>query len=447
MTPDYAVATSNGMNTNRLFYVLAGVIAFVVFLTVILILRNIGGGTLKEVNLQFWGVFDDRGVYDPIIRDFQSQNPHVRIVYRKFTFEDYERSLVDALAAGTGPDIFMFHNNWLAKHGDKVVPMPEGESWMAVRDFQEQFVDVAAQDFVYSNRIYGMPLYVDTLALYYNKDILNSAGITRPAQTWEEFNFDVEAITRLDGSGNIVQSAAAIGTARNINRSTDILMGLMLQSGVKMMDAENTSATFARPVNNTAAGEIALRYYTDFANPSVRTYTWNNSQHYSIDAFAEGRTAMMFNYSHQIPILKAKNSRLNFGVAPMPQIVPNDAKTYANYWGVVVSNRSQAPEEAWRFLAHLTSKEGASGYLNATLRPAARRDLIELQRNDLDLGVFAVQALSARSWFQVDNLAIESIFADMIEDVNFGRANVREALQNAETSVNVFMSRIRSILQ
>jgi len=283
------------MNTNRLFYILAGIIAFVVFLTIILVLMNIGGGTVKEVNLQFWGVFDERSVYDPIIRELQAQYPHIRITYRKFTFEDYERSLVDALAAGTGPDIFLFHNSWLPKHGDKITAMPEGETWMTVRDFQRDFVDVAAQDLVYANRIYGIPLYVDTVALYYNKDILNSVGITRPAQTWDEFNFDVEAITRLDGSGNITQSAAAIGTARNINRSTDILTALMLQSGVRMTDTENTSATFARPVNNTAVGEIALKYYTDFANPSMRTYTWNDAQHYSIDAFAEGRTAMMFN--------------------------------------------------------------------------------------------------------------------------------------------------------
>ena len=246
------------MNTNRLYYILAGVIAFVVLLTVIIVLRNIGGGTVQESTLQFWGVFDERGVYDPIIRDFQAQNPGVRIVYRKFNFEDYERSLVSALAAGTGPDIFMFHNSWLPKHGNKIAAMPEmfagNEPSMTIRDFQDQFVDVAAQDLVYANRIYALPLYVDTLALYYNKDILNNAGITRPAQTWEEFNSDVETITRLDGSGNIIQSAAAIGTARNINRSTDILIGLMIQSGVRMMSAENSEPTFSRPVNNTAVG-------------------------------------------------------------------------------------------------------------------------------------------------------------------------------------------------
>ena len=80
-------------------------------------------------------------------------------------------------------------------------------------------------------------------------------------------------------------------------------------------------------------------------------------------------------------------------------------------------------------------------YLNATKRPSARRDLIDLQRNDPDLGVFAVQALSARSWYQADNIVIETIFADMIDDVNFNRLPIRDAVSRAESRVTVLMQK------
>ncbi len=436
------------MNTNKIFYILVGSIAIAVFVTVILILRGIGGGSLQSATLQFWGVFDDRSAFNKVISDFQSQNPGIKVVYQQFSYEDYERSLIDALASGTGPDVVMFHHTWLPKHGDKLRAMPDkipGRDLplLTVQDYRTNFVDVAFNDFVYNNQIYAVPLYADTLALFYNKDIFNSAGITRPPQDWEEFNSDVETITRLDGSGQITQSAAAIGTARNINRSTDLLAALMIQSGVKMTETDNLSATFSRQVNGTPVGEIALRYYTDFANPSVRTYTWNDSQHYSVDAFTEGKTAMMFNYSYEIGVLKNKSPHLNFGVANMPQISSTDLKNYANYWGVGVTASSRFSNEAWTFAAYLASKEGAQSYLSATLRPSARRDLIELQRSDLDLGVFALQALSARSWYQIDNTATETIFADMIDDVNFGRRTARDSLVNAESRINVLMQRTR----
>ena len=436
------------MNTNKIYYILVGSIAVAVFLTVILILRGIGGDTTQSATLEFWGVFDDRNAFDKVITDFQGQNPGIKVLYRQFSYEEYEKSLIDALATGTGPDIVMVHNTWLPKHGDKLKVLSDKipgqkQPLLTIQDYKTNFVDVAFSDFVFNNQIYGLPLYVDTLALFYNKDIFNSAGITRPPQDWEEFNSDIETITRLDSSGQITQSAAAIGTARNINRSTDILSALMIQTGVRMTDTDNRSVSFAGRVNNSPVGELALKYYTDFANPSVRTYTWNDVQHYSVDAFTGGKTAMMLNYSHEVEVLKNKSSRLNFGVAPMLQVSSTDVKNYANYWGVGVTANSKFPNESWRFIAYLASKEGAQSYLSATLRPSARRDLIELQRNDLDLGVFAVQALSARSWYQIDNMAIETIFADMIDDVNFGRASVKESLENAESRVNVLMQRSR----
>jgi len=420
-----------------------------VFITVILILRNVGGGGLGQpVSIEFWGVFDERNDLNKVIGDFQAQNPNVKVLYRQFSFEDYEKEVVNALASGTGPDIWMIHHTWLPKHYDKLIPLPDKISGLdkpllTIKEFQDQFVEVAVKDLMLNNQIYALPLYIDTLALYYNRDLFNTAGIASPPKSWEEFNTAVERLTRLDSSGNIVQAGASMGTSDNINRSIDILMALMVQSGVKMTDDENSVASFARSVNNTPVGEVALKYYTDFSNPNIRTYTWNNAQHYSVDSFAEGTVAMIFNYSHQADVLNSKATRLNYGIAPMPQISETDIKNYANYWAVAVSKKSSAPEESWKFISYLASREGASAYLAQTMRPSARRDMIELQKNDLRLGVFASQALTAKSWYQADNSAIESIFAEMIEDVNFGRLSVREALQNAEAEVNILMQRSR----
>lgn len=436
------------MNTNKIFYILVAGIAVAIFITVILILRGVGGGQVQKVSLEFWGVFDESDAFSGVIKSYQTINPNVKIFYRKFAYEDYEKSLIDALAAGTGPDMFMIGHNWLPKHGDKLKPLPAKIAGLkkplfTIKEFQEQFVEAAYNDLVANNQIYAMPLYVDTLALYYNKDLFNTAGITRPPANWEEFNSDVELLTKLDASGNITQSGAAIGTAKNINRSTDILMALMIQSGVQMTNSDRTNATFSRNVGGVAVGENALKYYTDFANPRIKTYTWNDAQHYSIDAFVQGETAMMFNYAHQSKIVKAKAPRLNFGIVPIPQISSADIKNYANYLAVGVSNASKQSDEAWKFIAHLASKEGATAYLNATMRPSARRDLIDLQRSDIDLGLFAVQALTAKSWYEIDSAAIENIFADMIDDVNFGRYPAREALAKAESKVTVLMNQKR----
>ena len=422
-----------------------------VILLLFLVLGSVGNsGQPQAVTLQFWGTFDDARFYSDAIADFNKINPGARVIYRAINFEDYEKQLIDSFAAGTGPDIWLMHNTWLPKHGDKIQPLPqeklsgEDKPLLTLKEFQEQFVDVAVQDLMLGGQIYALPIYIDTLALYYNKDLFNTAGITSPPKTWEEFNDAVKGLTSFDSRGNISRAAAAIGTAKNINRSTDILALLMLQSGVKMTNNDHSSATFAKSVSGADVGETALQYYTDFANPSKQVYTWNDSQSYSIDAFVNGNVAMMLNYSHHIKTIRDKAARFNFAIAPVPQIAgASVAANYANYWAPTVSKQSKNSIVAWKFLVYLSSTRGNSFYVNASNRPSARRDLLEQQKTDPDLGVFATQALSARSWYQVDSTAIETIFAEMIDGVNFGRASVREALQAAENKVSVLMSRLR----
>src|SRR3989344_1938481 len=436
------------MGNKKILYILIAVMVVAVFITFILVLRNLGqpGAIGKTTYITFWGVYDDRAAFDQVIRDFKTQNPNIDVRYRMFSYDTYEQQLINALAAGTGPDIFMVHNTWLPKRGDLLAALPasitgQKQPLFTIQDYKSQFVDVAAQDLTYQDQIYAVPLYVDTLAFYNNKALLNGAALPRPPMTWEEVNTDVSALTQIDQAGNITRPGIALGTARNINRSTDILMAMMLQSGVRMTSDDNSSATFDASVGNQRIGQLALQYYTDFANPRKQVYSWNDSQHYSIDAFAEGNLAMMIGYSHTAALIKAKSPRLNFSVAAMPQASLANIRNFANYWAAGVSKSSKNQNLAWQFLAYLSSKNGQSAYLNATNRPAARRDLIDLQRSDPDLGVFAIQALTARSWFQADNTAIEGIFADMIDDVNYNRATLAEAISQAQARVTVLMQK------
>ncbi len=394
------------------------------------------------VSLEFWSVFDDSDVYQPLILKYRQFYPNVTINYYKKNIVSYEKELVDALAAGRGPDIFSIHNAWLPKHKDKLVPAPA--TLITSARFNEVFVDVAGQDLIDANKIYAFPLSVDSLALFYNKDLFNSAGLSSAPKTWSEFNSAVANLTKRDAKNNILQAGAALGTAKNINRSMDILMALMLQSGAKMVSDDKSTASFDQNLVSSGAsfnpGKQALVFYTNFANPSLKVYTWNSLQHYSIDAFVEGQAAMMLSYAYQVPLIRARAPHLDFGVAALPQISENSKKvTFANYWAQAVNQGSANQAEAWQFVAWLASQENSREYFNATKKPVARRDLIDEQKSDADIGIFAQQSLYAKSWWEIDNLTIEGIFADMIESVVGGRATVDDALFRANSQVTLLM--------
>lgn len=430
------------MTTNKL-YLIVGILIVGIF---ILLFYWVFGGfnwqQQQRVDLEFWGVFDGPGAFEETIRNFRRLNPDVNVRYVPFPFEEYEKAVIDSLASGRGPDIWMIQNTWLPKHKDKLVPLDQNDKDLNYKliNFRQDFVDVAETDLVDNGEIYALPFYVDTLAMYYNKDLFNSAGISQPPETWDQFNEAVRILTKIDKRGNIERAGAAMGTARNINRSTDILMLLMMQSGVEFVDRLRNEATFAASIGFKPVGGVALEYYTDFANPIKSVYTWNDNLFYSIDAFITERAAIMFSYSHQTPVIRSKAPRLNFGIALMPQIEGASVRVdYTNYFAPAVSASSKNQKAAWKFLTYLASRDGALPYLRESLRPSARRDLIDFQKTDPDLGVFSRQALTSRSWYQIDAPAIEKIFADMIEDVVFRRATIPEAIRTAQDRVTVLM--------
>lgn len=431
-----------------------------------------------QVKLEVWGVFDDSDAYAEIFNEYRAINPYViEINYRKLPIETYKEDLLNALAAGKGPDIFMIRNAWRGSFEDKIVPAPE--YMLSEKQYQDAFVDVVAKDFTKDGKIYGVPLSADSLGLYYNKDLFNAAGIASPPTTWEELLDDVQRLNRIDGLGNINQSAAALGTAYNINRSTDILMALMLQAGSGIGQSGTGRIEFTDENSRKA-----LEFYTQFARIGSNFYSWNPRLHYSIDAFYEGTLGMMVNYSWQSATIRQKNAKLNFGVAPLPQFVGTTPVNFANYWGFAVAKNKSTedtgaqaaqqgapkpdPEkqnylrvhEAWQFLKYLsfphpgdkvTLQNGITGttgdfplssdptkrYLDKTDKPAARRDLIEGQKNDVWMSPFALGNLIAKNWYQGNPEAVETVFAEMIDAVNKGEKNTYDALTTATNRVNV----------
>ncbi len=414
----------------------------IIFLGLAVVLPGCKEPPAKEVKLEFWGVFDDSDIFQPLIEEFNQVFPKTEIKYYKKTYQTYESDLLEAMASGRGPDILVIHNTWLPRYEDKIWAAPS--ELITLKELKENFVDVVYDDFVSDGAIAALPLSVDTLTLFYNQDIFNTAVIPQAPATWEEFLADVEALTIKDERDNIIRAGAALGTARNINRSTDILTLLMLQSGAQMVNQEKTAAAFNQSVEldgqSFYPGQRALEFYTDFADPLKSVYTWNTRMDYSLDAFVQGQTAMMFNYAYQIPTIQAKSPYLNFAIAPMPQIKAATSKVnYANYWGLAVSHNCQNADQAWQFIVWLTEKENAQKYLELAKKPTARRDLITWQKDDPDLGIFAGQALTAYSWYQVDNLTIEQYLADMIESVVLGRATIREAVNRAANQITLLM--------
>lgn len=392
----------------------------------------------EKVALQFWGLFDDSDVYQPIIDAYQKLHPNVAIEYRKFLWDDYESSLINALAARRGPDILMVHNSWLFKHADKLAPAPPAISGA----YESTFARATINDAMRDRKLYMLPLFIDNLALFYNRDLFAQEGFSNPPITWGQFKEYVNALKRFSSSGILTRSGAAMGSSsRSINRADDILFLLFFQNGVEPLNPQTRAVPWKNDAQALERAKNALLFYTSFADPSQQVYTWNDKQLYSIDAFFSGKTAMMFNYAYNIPVIKAKAPYLNFGVASLPFKEGDFSRraSIANYWGVGVSSASKEQDLAWDFLKFLTSAEQYPSYIASTSRLSARVDALEKQKDDPLLRPFIDQSSFMVTPYQQDERKMQDIFDEMITSVNARIATPEQALRKAQDRLELLV--------
>lgn len=430
-----------------------------------------GGVALEEVDLEIWGVFDDKAPYDTIIDNYRLLHPNVKITYRKLRFDEYEDELIRAFAEGRGPDIFAIHNTWMEGYKGLIQPMPNSitvteqevrgsvrrevvvvekeKTTMSNRELRETYVEQVERDVIRDyqpdpdldpeERIFGLPLALDTLSLFYNRDLLDSAGFPSPPETWSDFQAMVPELTTYDLNGEPIQSGAAMGTSANVERSIDILSLLMMQTGTEMTDERGRVAFHTVPAD-APSGFIpalnALEFYTDYANPTKEVYSWNESMTNSFDAFANGQAAFFLGYSYHVPLLRTTAPRLNFSISHVPQIDGTREVNYANYWVEVVADSSDFSDWAWDFLLFASDEENVVSYLEESRKPTAHRSLIPSQLEDEEIGVFVDQVLTAESWYQgSDANAAEDAMEDLIDIYLSGPEDPEEELEQSAIRV------------
>lgn len=418
--------------TKVIVFGIAGAIVFffiLVFAGIIPGLKpgNPSGGSQKAVVLNFWGI-DDIKAFNATIQNYATLNKGVKIAYRQIDEKNYEAELINAMAAGQGPDILMFHNSWLPKHGNKI------NCTKAISPLQmdQLFPRAVTQDFVFADMTCALPLSLDSLALFYNEDIFNKNSIVLPPATWTDFKNIVSKLTQYSSASQISRSAAAIGGSEpSISSASDLLGLLMFQKGSEIYDRQSKKVFFG-----TGEGE-ALGFYTQFGIPGSQYYTWDKNLGNYLDAFSQGQTAMIFAYARQIKPIKEKNPFLVLKIIPAPQFDPENPINYASYWGLAVSGKSQRSDLAWNFISYLAGDpQNSLNYLKASNQPPALKTLINQYFSDPDLNVFARQALTAKSWYQADSAKSRQIFSGMIESVLSNKLTVPRAMEKAVAELN-----------
>ncbi|TSC58841.1 MAG: sn-glycerol 3-phosphate transport system substrate-binding protein [Parcubacteria group bacterium Greene0416_79] len=399
------------------FFIIAG-------LAVIAINKSRDSGEGK-VMLTLWGSAPS-AVIDELSKELFLSKA-LKVSYREFPAEGLDRELIEAIAAGRGPDMVLLPLELLLRYRDKLFPI--SYETYSERQFKDSFIQ-AGDAFLFPEGILALPFSVDPLIMYWNRNLFDEGGVATAPRYWDEFLLLPNRLTRRDAKGNFSRSAVALGEFKNINGAKEIILALLLQSGSSGGSMQGGFPTLLRSDSGAAR---AVDFYTEFSNPSKVVYSWNRGQPSSRQAFLASRLAIYFGFGSELPELRRGNPNLNFDAAHFPR--PRDAQvsfTYGKMTGVAVLRSAQNIGGALQATFLLASPAASSLLSGRTGLPPVQRSLLGKAPADAFGSVLYDSALRSRGFLDPNPTESSPVFQELIESITGGRAKASSALVGAE---------------
>lgn len=392
--------------------------------------------------LTIWGTLPQTAMTPTLEELKQTHQEYSKVQYIEHPADTFDVDLADALASGTGPDVIIITEEQLLTERSKLTLIPF--KTIPERTFKDSYISIG-ELFLTADGTYGIPFLVDPLVLYYNRTSLSKAGYAQAPRTWEEVLGATPALTQKNGS-TISKSAIALGTYDNNRNARAIISLLLLQSG------NSVSANGSRGIESTLMGtsqgtgaspaESAINFYTQFADPAKIVYSYNRGLQDARKTFIAGDTAMYIGFASEYAFLKASNPNLDFDMTAIP--APQTASSrvdYAHVYALAIPKNAKNQTGSYLIASALA---GESVVRSAAARigiAPALRSLLSSRTDSANADVYYPLTLISKAWLSPAPAVTDRIFAGMITNVISGSLSVKEALQNADDSLNAALAR------
>ncbi len=409
------------------FFIVVGVIVF-----------SMSRGTITkpEDNVLVWGTISESGFATILEEHPIGKSKEFNITYTQKRAGTFDQEFIEALAEGKGPDIIFLPHDSMWKHQNKIFPIPFQS--FSERKFKDTFVE-EGELYLTSQGILGLPILIDPLVMYWNRDIFSNASISKAPEYWDEFFDLAQKLTKKDQSFNITESAVSLGEFRNINNAKEILSALIMQAGSPITVRTREVPTVVlneRLGQSLIPSEAAVNFYTEFSNPIKLFYSWNRSLPRSDNFFTSGDLGIYFGFASEFSQIKEKNPNINFDVAAFPQSRESETKiTYGRIQALSIVKNSKNIVSAIKVALALSDKEHSAAISALGKLPPVRRDLLSRAPSDAYSVLFYQGALWSRAWIDPDSTSTENIMQNMIESITAGRLRTSQAVSRAHAEI------------
>jgi arabinogalactan oligomer/maltooligosaccharide transport system substrate-binding protein len=259
-------------------------------------------------SLTWWDTADPTNegpAFDKLVERFEKEYPNVEIDHQFVPFDQGQNKFKTAAEAGKGaPDILRAEVAWVPEFAS-LGYLYALDGTAALED-QDDYFETPLSSNVFDGKTYGVPQVTDSLALLYNKELFEKAGIDSPPSTWEEVAEAAKALKSEAGVDGIF-----------LNPAGYFMLPFMYGEGGDLVDTDAEQIV----VNSDANAEgvqTAVDLIKDGAAPKPPAA---DAYAAMMTAFTEGKVGMIVNGPWEVNNIRNAESFggvENLGIAAVP---------------------------------------------------------------------------------------------------------------------------------
>lgn len=364
------------------------------------------------------------GVFAGIAKEFEAKHPDVDVKLEVVQWDNLEQRLTTDIAGGTAPDLAIIGTRWLVDFAKNDVAEPL-DSYITP-DFKARFIESFLIPSTINGHVYALPVAASARAMYYNKDLLNKAGIAEPPADWDTLRADAEKVKAL--GGNLYGFALQ---GKEIETDAYWYYALWTQGGDII---EGGKSGVASPAAIRAASLYRSMIDRGLTEPDPTGYNRQDIER----LFMQGRVAMLLTGPWLRGQIKTQAPNLNYAIAPIPG--GTTKATYGVTDSLMLFKTSRQKPLAWQFLTEtaydvkwrteFTLKEGFLPVLKAVAALPQFTDDPQMKAFTALLA-YAHFAPPIPNWEQIADTTIRAL-----QQIYSGQAAVEPAMQQAASAID-----------
>lgn len=289
------------------------------------------------IQLAGWSSSDaENAALEAMVAAFEEANPDIDV--ELIFAPEYETFMQTGFASGDYPNVFYVDSFRLQDWASAGVLEPYGDQITNPDDLYASLRDI----FTYDGQLYCAPKDFSTLALVYNTDLFEAAGVAVPTN-WEELRAAAEALTTDDVAG--------LTTGIELPR----FLPFLYEAGGSILSEDGTEV-----VLDSDATITAVDYFVSLYTDGVAKSPADLGAGWAGEAFGQGKAAMTIEGNWIIQYLIDQFPDTNWAVSELPVGSEGPATmAFTVCYGVAAAANNDNLEASVLLADFLTGPEGA----------------------------------------------------------------------------------------